>query len=472
MKIAVIYPEVLDMARYRSNRKEFPPFGAMYIASALENDEHEVEILKITPGQTKFDLSKFDIVAYSISASATFNMFLDCSEGSMFKDDVFTMAGGVHVNLLPEQTLRDLKPDVIGIGEGEETIVELARQAKDRNFGNVDGCAYIDGEKFVRTKPRKISKLIDNFSFPSRHLLPVDDFVMNDRLSNTSFKMTHIAPGRGCPFPCRYCASAQTRVQYRTGANIRAELEMLKSNYGIEGFAVVGNDFILSKNNVYDIADSIEDLDLHWATLSRVDRVDVDVLAAMKRSGCYELEFGVESGSQRILDAMDKRATIEQAKYALKISWEAGIKNKVFLVHGYPGEDDDSTDETIRFLDEVGHLIERTSLFRFVPLPGTYVYNNASELSIRGVPGTKEWDGDWGRFHIHHNHHHWWGSESDFEMLTASFWRLWNYVEDRWPSRFTQEQIPNDQWRESRQRYPRIEANQILNRETKYVDGI
>ncbi len=226
---------------------------------------------------------------------------------------------------------------------------------------------------------------------------------------------------------------------------------MLIAEYGIEGFAVVGNDFILSQSNVFDIAENIEGLELHWATLSRVDRVDDSVLAAMKKSGCYEVEYGVESGSQRILDAMDKRATIEQAKHALQATYDAGIKSKVFLVHGYPGEDDASTTETMRFLDEVGHLIERVSLFRFVPLPGTYVYNNPNEFGLRGLPGLPGWDNDWGRFHIHHNHHHWWGSEDDFENLTRSFWRLWEYVEARWPSKFDLQELPADQWGEQRQ---------------------
>lgn len=447
MNVTIVYPEVLDMARYRSKRREFPPFGALYIASALEAAGHQVKIVKLDPLNLSHDFTQEQVVAFSISASATFNMFLECKATSRFADNALILAGGVHVNLFPEQTLRDLRPDVVGIGEGEDTIVELVNHYRDRNFADIPGIAYLDeNDLYVRTKPLTVSRNINRFLFPARHLIPQEDFILNNRLSNTDFRMTHIAPGRGCPFPCRYCASAQTQVQYRSGENIKEELVHLKDTYAIEGFAVVGNDFILSKNNVYDIAESIKDLGLHWATLSRVDRVDRDVLRAMKESGCYELEFGVESGSQRVLDAMDKRATIEQAEFALKACYDAGIKNKVFLVHGFPGEDADSTLETMRFLDKVGKWIERVSLFRFVPLPGTYVYVNAKKYGLRNMPGSAEFDGDWGRFHIHHNHHHWWGTEREFEDLTKSFWQLWNYVEDRWPSKYGREQIPEDQW--------------------------
>src|SRR5687767_14096782 len=108
MRIAIVYPEVLDMARYRERRREFPPFGALYIAAALEANGHEVRVFKINPLAMEFDFTAFEVVGFSISASATFNLFLECKQRSKFAPDSLLMAGGVHVNLFPEQTLRDL----------------------------------------------------------------------------------------------------------------------------------------------------------------------------------------------------------------------------------------------------------------------------------------------------------------------------------------------------------------------------
>lgn len=469
MRIAVVYPEVLDMARYRELRREFPPFGALYIAATLETAGHDVTIFKLAPDSVVFDFSSFDVVGFSISASATFNLFLECRQKSAFADNALLLAGGVHATLLPGQTLLDLQPDAVAIGEGEDTILELIAAAQSRDFSGIQGICYLSGKDIVFTSPRRIAKNIDRFQFPARHLLEESDFIMSDRMSDTAVRMTHIMPGRGCPFPCRYCASAQTTAQFRTGENVRLELEHLIERYGIQGFAVVGNDFVLSKANVADIADSIESLELSWATLARVDRVDSDVLANMRRSGCYEIEFGVESGSQRILDAMDKRASLDDARRALRDTSEAGIKSKVFLVHGYPGEDAASTDETMRFLDEIGTHVHRVSLFRFVPLPGTYVYNNAVELGIRGTPHSPSWDGDWGKFHIHHNHHHWWGTPEDFESLTREYERLREYVEDRWPSRFAREELPGDRWAEQSTRMAQPSRWVELGGEEKYA---
>jgi radical SAM superfamily enzyme YgiQ (UPF0313 family) len=452
MRVAVVYPEVLDMARYRELRKEFPPFGALYIAASLESAGHDVEIYKLTPDRLIYDFSTHDVVAFSVSASATFNMFLECRGKSVFGERALLIAGGIHANLFPEQCLEELKVAAVCIGEGEDTVIDLVDQYERRDFAQVAGICYWDHGVVSRSTKRRLAKNVDRFIFPARHLIPQEDFVMSDRMSNTSVRMTHIMPGRGCPFPCRYCASAQTTAQYRSGANVRKELEHLISVYDIGGFAVVGNDFILSKTNVADICESIRPLSLSWATLSRVDRVDPDTLAQMRLAGCYEIEYGVESGSQRILDAMDKRATVAQVESALCYTANAGIKNKVFLVHGYPGEDDSSTDETIRLLERVGDWIERVSLFRFVPLPGTYVYNNAIEMGIRGTPHSADWDGDWGKFHIHHNHQHWWGDAARFTALTASYERLRDYVESQWPSRFSREELPVDKWQEQSRR--------------------
>ncbi|WP_437528599.1 radical SAM protein [Sorangium sp. So ce726] len=471
MRVAVVYPEVLDMARYRELRREFPPFGALYIAATLEEAGHEVRVFKISPNQIEYDFRDFDVVAFSISASATFNLFVECKLRSQFSDRAMIIAGGVHATLLPEQTLADLEPAAVAFGEGEDTILEMLGRYESRDFSGIDGVCYWEAGNIKKSKERRISRNVDRFQFPARHLIPESDFIMNDRMSNTSMRMTHIMPGRGCPFPCRYCASAQTTAQYRTGANVRKELIHLIEKYGIQGFAVVGNDFILSKTNVNDICGAIQDLNLQWATLSRVDRVDPVILSAMRSSGCYELEFGVESGSQRILDAMEKRATIEQVNFALRESHAAGIKNKVFLVHGYPGEDEVSTEETMRLLDVVGRWIERVSLFRFVPLPGTFVYNNALNLGIRGTPHSQDWDGDWGKFHIHHNHHHWWGDEHDFARLTAAYLRLREYVEDRWPSRFNANELPQDLWQEQSRLFARPSAWVAMQRKEATVVG-
>jgi len=142
--------------------------------------------------------------------------------------------------------------------------------------------------------------------------------------------------GRGCPFPCRFCAAAQTRIQYRSGASARAELEHLIDTYRIDGFAIVDDNFIVNKHKVRDICTSIRDLHLSWSALSRVDTIDQALLQDMATSGCIEVKFGMESGSQALLKAMRKNTTQAQIRRAVAMAKQAGIKVKVFLIHGSP----------------------------------------------------------------------------------------------------------------------------------------
>ena len=113
---------------------------------------------------------------------------------------------------------------------------------------------------------------------------------------------------RGCCFSCRFCACQPKKVRFRTGKNIRSELEFLKEKYGIKGFSTVDDNSIINKEILYNICDCIKDLNLKWNTLSRVDMVEYDKLKVMRESGCIEIKYGIESGSQKILDLMDQES--------------------------------------------------------------------------------------------------------------------------------------------------------------------
>ncbi|WP_322770591.1 B12-binding domain-containing radical SAM protein, partial [Frankia sp. Cr1] len=267
---------------------------------------------------------------------------------------------------------------------------------------------------------------------PARHLLPVEDFVMEDRLAGRAVRMAHVMFSRGCPFPCSFCAAGQTRIQYRSGASARAELTHLIDRYGIGGFAIVDDNFIVHKGKVCDICDSIADLDLSWSALSRVDTIDPALLKKMAAAGCIEIKFGVESGSEQLLRAMRKNTTRAQIKAAFAATADAGIEGKAFIIHGFPGENEETTAETMSLLTELGSSLSRVSLFRFVPLPGTQVYADPVRHGLRGTHTQADWDGDWSKFHIHHNDLHWWGTPEQWQETEDSYRRLRDFVEDHW----------------------------------------
>ena len=251
---------------------------------------------------------------------------------------------------------------------------------------------------------------------------------MTNRLSNTTLRMTHVMLAQGCPYSCNFCASQQKRTKYRSGWHIQKELIHLIKTYSIEGFAEVGDNFLVNKEKTRNICNIIAGLDLKWSALSRVDTVDHSILETMYDAGCIEIKFGMESGSDKMLEAMGKNISLDQICNAIKLTNSVGIKVKVFLIHGYPGENMNTTNETIKLLEKMSLLIERVSLFRFVPLPGSYVYKNYKKNGLL-ISNTRD---DWRKSHIHHNHYHWWGTKKDFENLSKSYKKLNKFIADNW----------------------------------------
>jgi anaerobic magnesium-protoporphyrin IX monomethyl ester cyclase len=436
MNVAIVYPEVLDLARFKENRKEFPPFGALYLAAVIEQSGATVEILKISPGNTFLDLTRFDVVAFSIPSSATYGMIKDARFKSRYNDDPYILVGGVHPTFYPEETLIDIRPHAVGIGEGETTILELLEVKNSREFSKISGICYLANGIPTRTQPRALVKDISLLPNPARHLLDLDDFVMSDRLSNLELQMAHVMFSRGCPFPCRFCAAAQTQIQYRSGQSARTELIELRDRYKIEGFAIVDDNFIVNKKKVQEICHSIRDLQLRWSALSRVDTVDESLLLEMRRAGCIEVKYGMESGSPQILRAMKKNITPNTIEKTVTMTKNCGINVKLFIIHGFPGENLATTKETIKLLERLVPFVDRVSLFRFVPLPGTYIFEHAAEFQIRGTNQSPDWDGDWEKYHIHHNNRHWWGTTADFEEVNTSYQLIHHFVDAYWPQKY------------------------------------
>jgi anaerobic magnesium-protoporphyrin IX monomethyl ester cyclase len=433
MRVALLYPEVYDMARFKDKRKEFPPFGVLYLAAVAENAGHEVAVEAVTPGRTRLDLTGHDAVGFSLASSATYGLMLQARRESVLDPAALVMVGGVHCNFYPESSLADFSASVAAYGESEDTILDILGRAGRREFGGIPGIVWRDPGGSVRRNPaRPLIRDIDQLPLPARHLLPARNVVMSDRLAGTDLTMAHVMFSRGCPFPCSFCAAGQSRIQYRSGQSARTELEHLIAAYGIQGFSIVDDNFIVSKAKVASICDHVRGLGLRWSALSRVDTVDPPLLATMAASGCIEVKYGMESGSESLLKAMRKNTTRAKIRAAVHATTDAGIAAKAFIVHGFPGENEHTTDETISLLTELAPDIARVSLFRFVPLPGTQVYEQPEQYGVRGTHLQPGWDGDWSAFHIHHNDRRWWGTDSEWAQVESSYKRLRDFIEETW----------------------------------------
>lgn len=427
MKIALISPEYYDIAHFGVKRMEIPPFGVLYLASVIEMKGIEVSLFRVSHEKCCFDFSGYDIVGFSISSSVTYPILKKVRNNSQLNGNSLLIAGGIHTTIFPEDVITDLKIDIACVGEGELTISEIVDTYPNLNLFQIKGIVYKDSktDKFVHTPKRELIDDLDTIPFPARHLLPKNEIVMDDRLSNTHLPVAHILCSRGCPYNCNFCANQEHSIRYRTGANIRKELEFLIDKYDIKGFCITDDNFIVNKEKIEDICREITPLHLQWSSLSRVNTVDEGLLKKIKESGCIEIKYGIESGSPRILKMMNKQITIEQIKKAITITHEIGIRVKAFILHGFPGENLESTKETIQLLDELKNKIDRISLFRFVPLPGSPVYNNPEDYNLL-LPQNFE------DIFIYNNGRKWWGTKHDQDELEQSYQMLENYVRNNW----------------------------------------
>ena len=428
IRVAIVYPELFEIARYKKLRKEKPPLGVLTIAAVIEKHNFSVSVFQINTENYILDLHDFDVVGFSIPSSVAYEIIKSSIKDSIYKEKSLIILGGFHPTLYPKETLIDLKADVISIGESEETILEILNAYPSKDFSHINGVLFKKNGEFIQTKKRRLIKNIDSLPFPARHLISKEDFLFYEKKTNgKKIKMTHIMFSRGCPFDCYFCASQQKEVQFRSGKSIRSELIYLIGEYKINGFSTVDDNSIIKSCVITDICYNIRDLGISWKTLSRVDRVERNTLELMYKSGCYEIQFGVESGSPTILDKMNKRITIEQIERAITIAFDVGIDVKLFIIHGFPGENMKSTDETLKLLHKYENKISKINLFRFVPLPGSFVYENYKAFAIRDVH--YELDNiDWSKYHIYYNDHHWWGSNDDFNELNKAYIKLKEYI--------------------------------------------
>lgn len=193
---------------------------------------------------------------------------------------------------------------------------------------------------------------------------------------------------RGCPCHCSFCSKAVFGSKYRTQSSIRVvdEIEYFHHRLGIKEIAFYDDVFTLDKRRTYAIADGIlrRGLKICWTCESRVNLVDKDLLRHIKQAGCYSIAYGIESGSQKMLDVLDKDATLEQAEEAVRISNEVGLQTVGYFMIGSPGETPGTIKETIEFAKKL--ILDYAQFAITTPFPGTKLYEIYESGWSKGDP--------------------------------------------------------------------------------------
>lgn len=368
----------------------YPPLGTLYAAATLRNSGISVAVFDTMlndPGK-EFEAALAQhrpalVVVYEDNFNFLSKMCLTRMREVAFeilaasqKAGATVLVNGSDASDHAEDYLRNGFRCVL-LGEAEFTLLETVRELlrnKRAALGGIDGLAYLSPAtgKVVRTAKRSQVRQLDTLPFPARDLINTGQYRDTWKSAHGYFSLNIVA-SRGCPYRCNWCAKPiyGDTFSVRSPRSVAEEMRQLKYEYGAEHLWFADDIFGLQAKWVLEFADAVEALDaaIPFKMQSRIDLMSPATAAALRRSGCAEVWMGVESGAQKILDAMDKGIRVEQVPKARENLRNNGIRACYFLQFGYPGEtweDIQSTVELVRNTrpDDIGVSVA-------YPLPGT-----------------------------------------------------------------------------------------------------
>jgi len=370
---------------YRRLLPPVPPMGLCYIAAILEKNSFEVHIIdqyayRLSNEQLLNRISEMepDVVGFSCLTPVFSNVEELCKKLRLFKKIPKIILGNLHATLFSEEMLKNDIADVIVRGEGEHTVLELLLAIQsEENFLGIDGISYCCGDSVVHNKDRGPIDCLDDLPYPAWHLLDWEYYVKAPMLGLRS-PAVPMQASRGCPYKCIFCAQNIIHKGFRTRSidSVVDEIEYVNSHYGINNFVFCDSFFPSTIEIGYEFCDKIISRNLHtkikWLTEMRTNQVTDELMNRMKQAGLYLILFGFESGSQKTLNAMRKKATIKAAEDSVKIAKKHGILTTGLFMLGMPEETLEDCRQTIQFAKLLNCDVVKFNIV--IPYPGTLLY--------------------------------------------------------------------------------------------------
>jgi anaerobic magnesium-protoporphyrin IX monomethyl ester cyclase len=394
MKILLINP--YQTARkgniWTSIQGAMPPLGLAYIASFLESKGLDAEILdmNIEPGDAAEQVARIssspDIIGITSMTSAVMHGYSIAEECRKKFPGAKIIFGGVHATVLPEDVLSRGYVDYVFRGEGEHSFYSFL---KGDDIKTIPGLSYRENGTYVHNPDSTLVHDLDTLPVPAYKKLKVNKYTPTlgsyKRLPAISMLAT-----RGCPGKCIYCFGSFLggKVRMHSVDYLIAEIKMLIREFGIKEILFYDDTFTVYRKKVREFCEKIiaDKIDISWVCFSRVDTIDEETLLLMKKSGCHQVMYGIESGSAEILKNIDKHIDREKAINAVKITKKSGIECRTTFMLGNPGETEATIMETIKFALELDPDI---ALFNVsTPFPGTRMFKWAKE---NGYLKSEDW---------------------------------------------------------------------------------
>ena len=410
MKVVLVQPSM------KVGKKEFygvaPPLGLCYIAAVLEQGGHKVNIIDAMVEGSAHDEDGFrrigmpmEELASRIVDSNPDVVGISCMYSLMWEDvarlstilrntipDTLQVLGGAHPSALPEDSLKNSSADCAVVGEGEETFLELVDSYSDsRDFSSIKGIAFKNKNSIILNPPRPYIQNLDSIPFPARHLIRMERYMQIGKApgSQKHRRFTTMLTSRGCPNKCIFCSIKTVwgkSWRARSPENVVNEIADLVKKYRINEIQFVDDNITLDRKRMARICDLIieKNLNISWSTPNGVwvASLDKNLLHRMKKSGCYQLAFGIESGNEFVLQKIIRKPlSLSHTKDVIGYAKQAGIWTHGFFVIGFPGETRKMIRDTLVFARR--SKLDSSFFSIATPFPGTELYALMTENEMK-----------------------------------------------------------------------------------------
>ena len=362
----------------------WPQMGLAYLAS-ISRKKHKTIIIDAISEKMSFEATlnrlkefKPSLIIVHVSTPTYYN---DVSFINLIKEKLPNLEIGVvgsHVSNAVKHVLKQKNIDFVIVNEPELTFQELL---VNKNWSQILGLAYKKKNKIYVNKSRELGEL-DNLPFPARDLLPQNKYRM---VLTDNEVFTTLVASRGCPYKCIYCRVGKPWGKiYRTRSveNVIEEIKEIRYTHNIKNIVFMSDTFTLNRTWILSFCNEIikQGINIRWLCNSRVDLIDKEMLTLMKKAGCFLISYGIESGSQKMLDIMKKGITLKQSRNAVKLTKQLNIKVFAYFILGIPGETKATIDETIKFSLELDP--DYVNFHIATPHPGTKLYDLAKKFKL------------------------------------------------------------------------------------------
>lgn len=372
--------------------KPYPPLGILYISAFLEECDIDHKVLDTTFSSEELWYQevleyKPDVIAFYVNLMTKVKVIhlIQRLKADPQLARLKVVLGGPDITYNKESYLAT-GADFLVIGEGEETFTELVQAiSANESFDHIEGLVYRLEGQLVENPSRTKIKDLDTLPLPNRSRFPIEKYLETWKSAHGKSAL-NISTQRGCPYTCKWCSTAVYGQSYRRRSpeNVVRELKEVQEQYNPDTFWFVDDVFTVSHKWMRGFAKAVKEANLkvQYECITRAERLNDEVIQILAETGCFRIWIGAESGSQKIIDAMDRRVDVDLVRDQLVASRKAGIETGTFIMVGYPGETYTDIMHTVRYLESA--LPDQFTITKSYPIKGTALYDEVEEkINVR-----------------------------------------------------------------------------------------